>query len=1170
MESEQISSSEDEQPKRSIKSKSSNESASNRERKAAGGRISDLGKKVPTSKMSDVKPQIEREVKRLVASAVLTKDGSFTKKMCREQLYAVFGSEQVDRHIEFFREEFDKVKKHCFNAGKEDLQSMVAMNTEDREDAKISAEADESSSDLDAPLQSSVQKPLQKRSRSNPNSADGSKNKHVKDIKSKKKEQTVHARDISSKKKVKPASLNTKDIKLQIEREVKRLVASAALTKDGSFTKKMCREQLYAVFGSEQVDRHIEFFREEFDKVSKHCLNSGKEDLQSMVAMNTEDREDAKISAEADESSSDLDAPLGSKANSHQPGKKRVREGTKLPKEKKIKEANLRRPSMEEGALQKDRMETYTLLLERIIAKASIDDDKSLTKKTCREKLKDALGLTTLDHDLEFINAEIGRITALCLTEDADAVRVMAEQAIPPNVKDFFQPISYDRREAESEGQMSDDSQSSHNSDGSVSSSSLDFTASKKLKSRRVTGIFSGIVVVPCGKEFGKNESALQRFKDLIESNGGKLQSCVTRKVHYVVVANGGYLKNKDTRVMSARKHGAKLVMESFFEECIRQQSIVDFSDHIAVHSDSRPSTSKTPKGKASKDKNQDAALHADDSGGNESDAMETMDGDESFSPSVHKSKRVMVRKSKEENEWSKDVRARFSYVKDARSRVYNPKDPVVSGATFVTEKGVLYNAYLTHTDFDNGEDGQTKFFAIKLVEAGGLMKGERWHVVTQWGKVGATKPGCDVADFDDYESAVQIFKQRFWDKTRNAWDSSAFAFRTVSGKYTMEQLSEDEDQVDSSADEDEVPSRLDIRVQSLIALLFSSKTIDRILKSLGMDTDKLNFRRLKGSIIRESYAELVSIQKIMQRGEAAKHSEKEIQRIRGHSDRLSLLLQLNTGDVETPLINTVAAVQEKMRIIDELHSVSVLVSTKKRCLSSLSSTCSRLDVFYSGLRCHIDPISASGDQFHFISKMLQDSASADSLRIFTPRLLNLFSVTRAGEDGRYAAFSALDNKMLLWHAVRATGLSSVLLQGMCTAAPEAPAIGYPLGKGLYFYDSSAVALSASGFCEDSPAEFLILCEVALGTTHESIRPSYIQRAPHGYHSVMAKGISTYDPCHRVPFFGEQGLQAVIGAPQKSFGNKDSTFKFNQYVVYDVGQVCPTIPTLMALLVHVF
>ena len=74
----------------------------------------------------------------------------------------------------------------------------------------------------------------------------------------------------------------------------------------------------------------------------------------------------------------------------------------------------------------------------------------------------------------------------------------------------------------------------------------------------------------------------------------------------------------------------------------------------------------------------------------------------------------------------------------------------------------------------------RSKFFAIKLVEAGGLMKGDKWHVVTQWGKVGSQKPGCDVADFNDLRAAKSRFNDIFFQKTKNTWASGPENFRSL------------------------------------------------------------------------------------------------------------------------------------------------------------------------------------------------------------------------------------------------------------------------------------------------------------------------------------------------------------------------------------------------------
>jgi hypothetical protein len=55
----------------------------------------------------------------------------------------------------------------------------------------------------------------------------------------------------------------------------------------------------------------------------------------------------------------------------------------------------------------------------------------------------------------------------------------------------------------------------------------------------------------------------------------------------------------------------------------------------------------------------------------------------------------------------------------------------------------------------------------------------------------------------------------------------------------------------------------------------------------------------------------------------------------------------------------------------------------------------------------------------------------------------------RAGESGRYAAFSRLPNKMLLFKGTRMTSVASVLSQGLRTPPAEAPTAAYILGMKL-------------------------------------------------------------------------------------------------------------------------
>jgi hypothetical protein len=1067
------------------------------------------------SKMSkpNLKSQISISLKGMIAAATLSNDESWTKKRCREVLSEKIGLEQMQENMDFFRTEFDQVASLCRRSSATDLKRMVADSTKlgaDNADGYVS-------SDLDRPLKISVEE------------------------KGKRKKKAVRVA------KTKRSEANFKS---QLSISVKRIIAEAALAHDATFTKKKCRAQLVDLFGMEQIERNLDFFREEFDKMLKYCRDASVDDLNHIVDSGAVI---SKGDQKSDSSGSDLDRPLQSRASKSKGLNVHSGEGKSSPTTVITEKAKLQ-----------GRREVYKIALERLIANGFLVQDQSLTKRICRERLKSEIGCDVPTSDIEFVNQEIDRINQECNCGDNAFVQTMAAQSMPTDFVIYFATV--DEKEMDSEESAMDEDHDARSSGDDSDTSSLDLPTSSKRSKPRVKGIFSGIVIVPCGNELLKNEASLEKFRGLVESNGGKLQSCVTKKVNYVVIANGSYLKKNDSKAASARKYDAKLVQVSFFEECVLRQSLVNWTDHAAVHADSHSSAAKKAKTDKSRDDvdNQSNVDIDEYNHGDDNDSGNLMETEGNDPTAEKKSRRIAARKTKEESEWTKDVRARFSYVKDARTRAYDPKDPVVPEATFVNHKGIVYNTYLTHTEFDDRDEGLTKFFAIKLVEAGGLMKGERWHLVTQWGKVGASKPGCDVADFDDFKSALDAFNERFWEKTRNSWDSSSFAFRTVSGKYTMEELSDDEGDNDSSADESEIPCELDPRIQNVISSIFSTKIANSVLETLGIDTDKLDFQKLKSNVIRESYAELVSIQKILQRGDASKRSEKENLRLREHTNRIALLLYFKSEEgIEIPLIDGVNALKEKTRLVDDLRSISILKTAKKRMMTSFSASRNRLDIIYSGLRCHVDVVTLSSDRYHFISNMLFGTASTESHR-FDHRLKNIFSVKRAGEDWRYAGFSELDNKMLLWRAARATSLVDLLLQGITAAPSETPAVGYPLGKGLYFYDSAAEAMAASGTSGDTESTFLILCEVALGNIHELSRPAYLRRAPHGHHSVVGKGVASFDPTKKVQFPGESSLQAVIGAPLKNFGADDSAFKCNHYVVYDVGQVHPMLINLIA------
>ena len=117
-------------------------------------------------------------------------------------------------------------------------------------------------------------------------------------------------------------------------------------------------------------------------------------------------------------------------------------------------------------------------------------------------------------------------------------------------------------------------------------------------------------------------------------------------------------------------------------------------------------------------------------------------------------------------------------------------------------------------------------------------MKGDKWHLVCQWGREGSEKPGCDVIDFSDELECQAAFAKVFKEKTSNSWEAGPFAFRTIAGKFTLvdhsdgEEESGDEDAAEGGEARGEEDSMLDEAVQGLVMGMLGKHAISDEVRS--------------------------------------------------------------------------------------------------------------------------------------------------------------------------------------------------------------------------------------------------------------------------------------------------------------------------------------------------
>ncbi len=128
----------------------------------------------------------------------------------------------------------------------------------------------------------------------------------------------------------------------------------------------------------------------------------------------------------------------------------------------------------------------------------------------------------------------------------------------------------------------------------------------------------------------------------------------------------------------------------------------------------------------------------------------------------------------------------------------------------------------------------------------------------------------------------------------------------------------------------------------------------------------------------------------------------------------------------------------------------------------------------------HVQVLPPDGEEFQMLLNYIHNTHGATHTQ-YELELLEVFKVSRHGEDKRYKPFQKLHNRQLLWHGSRTTNYVGILSQGLRIAPPEAPVTGYMFGKGVYFAD---MVTKSANYCRTSrsdPTGILLLCEVALG-----------------------------------------------------------------------------------------
>ncbi|XP_041697233.1 poly [ADP-ribose] polymerase 2 [Coregonus clupeaformis] len=462
-----------------------------------------------------------------------------------------------------------------------------------------------------------------------------------------------------------------------------------------------------------------------------------------------------------------------------------------------------------------------------------------------------------------------------------------------------------------------------------------------------------------------------------------------------------------------------------------------------------------------------------------------------------------------------------------------------VGKAHVYSEGNDVYDVMLNQT---NLQFNNNKFFLIQLLQDDSA---KAYSVWLRWGRVGKVGQNNLVSCGGDLLQAKDVFKKKFLDKTKNEWAHRA-NFEKVAGKYDMVFMDysangKEEPQLQLESLSQKKPSKLDVKVQSLLELICDIKAMEECVLEMKFDTRKAPLGKLTTEQIRAGYSALKKIEECVKR----KGSNRELLEA---CNQFYTRIPHDFGLRTPPIISSEEELKEKIALLEALSDIQIAV---KMVQSSAYGDEHPLDRQYNSLQCQLQPLSSCSQEYQVVERYLQ-TTHAPTHSDFTMTVLDIFSVDREGEKNGF--LSQLHNRTLLWHGSRLSNWVGILSQGLRVAPPEAPVTGYMFGKGIYFADMSSKSANYCFANQRNKTGLLLLSEVALGDSNELLAADCeAAKLPAGKHSTKGLGQTSPDPRNAVTL---DGVTVPMGPGMKTGVGVGGGYSllYNEFIVYNPAQ----------------
>jgi len=466
-----------------------------------------------------------------------------------------------------------------------------------------------------------------------------------------------------------------------------------------------------------------------------------------------------------------------------------------------------------------------------------------------------------------------------------------------------------------------------------------------------------------------------------------------------------------------------------------------------------------------------------------------------------------------------------------------DPESGLEEKAHVLKVKDALYSVVLGSVSI---QEDKNSFYKLQVLEHD---KKPKWWLFRSWGRIGTTIGNTKLEDFAERLDALRQFESLYEEKTGNRWKNRDKFQKVPKKMYPLEMdYGQDAENI-KKLDLTKSKSKLDKKVQELITTIFDIESMKKAMIEFEIDMTKMPMGKISKKQIEKAYGILTEVQNMIKNGDGTDSKFLDA------SNRFFTLIPHDFGLKTPPILNEPDYIKSKIEMLDSLLEIEVAYKLLKDGADDKEKD--PIDVHYENLKTELNVLDKETDEFKTIEKYVKNT-HAETHNLYTLEIQDVFKVHRKGESKRFKPFKQLPNRKLLWHGSRTTNYAGILSQGLRIAPPEAPVTGYMFGKGVYFADMVSKSANYCNTTRSNNTGLLLLCDVALGEMYERTAADYIEKLPKGKHSCKGVGKTTPDPSETTEI---DGAQVPYGKGVKQSDVPKTDLLYNEYIVYDVGQV---------------